>query len=174
MVGTAFFFAPQYLLTAAHNVRGNDRTYLRISLPQVHHVTLPESMSGIGMVQCNLVATVNGKNNIDSHLNDIAILQSPYFARYYLNLSKTPPPLAAKVNIVGYPARFTDTWIGSQPAIKDPDKGMAAAEILFPTRHLTVSQGTVTETGDIISYRLSSCPGMSGACVLYNDKVVGT
>jgi hypothetical protein len=125
------------------------------------------------MIDCNLVSTVYGKNKIVNNLNDIAILHCKYTAKYYLSLSKRPPPQDAKINIVGYPGRFKDLWIGSQPGIKDPDKGMVAAEILFPTRQLTVSQGTVTETGDDISYSASTCPGMSGACVLYNDKVVG-
>jgi hypothetical protein len=173
-VGTAFFFAPTYLLTAAHNVYGNNGKYLRVTLPEVHYVTLTDLWSGTRMLECTLVATVYGKDKIVNDLNDIAILRCGYISKYYLNLSKDLAPKNAEVNVVGYPGEFKNAWIGNQTAIKDKDEGLAAAGRLFPTRQVTVSQGFVTENGELISYRLSSCPGMSGACLLYNGKVVGT
>jgi hypothetical protein len=174
IIGTAFFFAPNYLLTAAHNVYGNNGKYLRVTLPEVHHVKLNNLLSGTHMLECTLVATVYGKDKIVNDLNDIAILRCGYISEHYLNLSKDLPPKNAEVNVVGYPGEFKIAWIGSQTAIKDKDQGLAAAGILFPPRKVTATQGLVTENGELISYRLSSCPGMSGGCLLYNGKVVGT
>jgi hypothetical protein len=126
------------------------------------------------MLDCTLVATVYGKNKIFDDLNDIAILHCGYTSKYHLKLSKDLPPKNAEVNVIGYPGEFKLAWIGSQHGISDADEGLAAVGKLFPARKLTVSQGWVTDNGELISYQLSTCPGMSGSCLLYNGKVVGT
>ena len=39
---------------------------------------------------------------------------------------------------------------------------------------LTVTRGTLEHVGPTIPYRASTCPGMSGSCVLYKGAVVGS
>jgi V8-like Glu-specific endopeptidase len=171
--GTAFFIAPKYLLTAAHNVYGDNRKYI-ISLPKSRRVRYSDLVSGADTLECSLLATVYGKNKKFAHKNDMAILHCGSFsAKDYLHLSKVPPPEKAEVSVIGYPGEIHTAWIRRQPGINDIDDGTAAAQLLLPRGQLTVSQGTVTRSNHLISYHLSTCPGLSGSCVLYEGKVVG-
>jgi len=45
---------------------------------------------------------------------------------------------------------------------------------MLPIRNLVISRGTVIEcTKTRVSYRLSTVPGMSGSCVLYQGTLIG-
>jgi hypothetical protein len=178
--GTAFFISPTHLLTAAHICFGDTPNAKLTRLFIVHPPGLPFvnytalATDQLTTLECTIVGTVYGKKQCYTSMNDIAILHAGSIkVPYYLPLSTTLPLEGAAVNVIGYPGRIQPKWIQMQPGIRDTDAGQKAAEILLPERRLTISQGKVTATGPLISYDVSTCPGMSGACVLYNDQIVG-
>jgi V8-like Glu-specific endopeptidase len=177
--GSAFFVSPTRLLTAGHNVVGVNRPVVRILItaPGIDKVEPWQVTRGkIATIKCELVGTIYKRGGL--YTTDIAVLDSGTFSSAdYLSLSSTIPPSTATVDVIGYPGLIKPEWIWGHEGVADPGKGLKVANILLPTGHLTVSRGVVDSTqtaGSAISYELSTCPGMSGSCVLYKGKVIGT
>ena len=126
----------------------------------------------LATIDCTVVASLYEKNGPSQ--TDIAILHSgSYNAPSYLPLSTDVPAMHALVNIVGYPGELKLEWIRTQVGIRNADESLKATAKLLPIRTLTVSSGTVQSNGVMMAYNVSTCPGMSGSCVLSSGKVVG-
>ena len=173
--GTAFFISKKLLLTAGHNTHG--LSHVRITYPGTSHVDyqgLNPTKATIATIDCKVVGTLYTGKNADPSSHDIAILDAgSHNAVFHLDLSANLPPPSSNVNVIGYPGVATQQWLGSHEGIGDVDAGRTAAEILFPAQRLTITSGSVEKAGTTISYNLSTMPGMSGGCVLYNGTAVG-
>lgn len=120
---------------------------------------------------CTVVSSLYTHNGLSER--DIAILHAgSYNAAYYLQISADAIPENAIVDVLGYPGELKSEWMRTQ-VVNDVDESLNAAAKLLPKRTLTVSRGTVQSIGSTVSYNLSTCPGMSGSCVLHRGKVIG-
>jgi len=63
--------------------------------------------------------------------------------------------------------------MSTQGKLNDITTSLAQVAKLLPNRRLSVSRGAVEATGDVISYNLSTVPGMSGSCVVFQGKAIG-
>lgn len=173
--GTAFFIDSKHLITAGHNTYGPNGPLkrVRITTPGLPNVDYLKLMDGkIATIECNVVGTLYEK--VGQSETDISILHSgSYNAPEFLKLSADAPTVNGSVNIVGYPGELKLEWMRTQAGIKNADESLVATAKLLPIRTLTVSSGTVQSTGAMATYKLSTCPGMSGSCVIYNGKVIG-
>lgn len=177
--GTAFFISKKLLLTAGHNTLGPNGvlSHVRITYPGTPYIDyqgLSPTKPTIPTIDCKVVGTLYTGKNADPFSNDIAILDAgSHNAVFHLDLSANLPPPSSIVNVIGYPGVATQQWLGSHEGIGDVNASRTAAEILFPAQRLTITSGTVEKVGTTISYNLSTMPGMSGGCVLYNGTAVG-
>ena len=91
-------------------------------------------------------------------------------------LSCDPVPINGIVDIVGYPGEKTLLWLHkNHPDLLNLVDGTTRSEAMLPTRRLVVTRGVVEECcGDMTSYKVSTCPGLSGSCVIYQGKVHGS
>jgi V8-like Glu-specific endopeptidase len=173
--GTAFFVSETRLLTAGHNIAGvNDRvTRISISLPGVPNVVATDmSLRKIPLVECKVIGTMYRHDQ--QYSKDIAILDSGSFRNPdYVSLSAIIPPKEAVVDVIGYPGKIRQEWIQAQWGLKDITKGQQDAKKLLPAGSLLVTRGTVEDSEEIMSYHISTCPGMGGSCVLYQGSVIG-
>jgi hypothetical protein len=113
----------------------------------------------------------NGKS-----VKDIAILKCEgHNGGSYLPLSNDPLPLDTVVDIIGYPAFGHESCIAKLRDLTDSKASEKSSKILLPPKNLMVTRGTVDSKTDdgLISYKVSTCPGMSGGCLLYDGKVYG-
>ena len=109
----------------------------------------------------------------DNEAADFALLRAQGFlARCPPPFSMHPPPVDATVDVIGYPADLTPAMLKGQK-LNDIDRSLDEVQKLLPKRTLTASRGVVQSSGSIITYTLSTVPGMSGSCVLYEGKVIG-
>jgi V8-like Glu-specific endopeptidase len=95
-------------------------------------------------------------------------------ADHFVELSTELPQQDEYVDVIGYPGELNTAWMRTQDRVNDIDESLKEVEKLLPKRTLTVTRGTVKSSGSIVTYNLSTCPGMSGSCVLYKGKVIGT
>jgi len=106
--------------------------------------------------------------------NDIALLHSgSYSAPRFVELSAVVPLPGDSVDVIGYPGEVSRLWMSTQGKLNDINSSLATVETLLPNMTLSISRGGVESTGDIISYNLSTVPGMSGSCVIYQGKAIG-
>jgi len=159
-------------LTAGHNVHGAPKKSVRITLPGFPHVNYSKLTQGkLFTVECEVLSCQYSKGNATK---DIAILHAgSSLAADCLELSSELPPLDAVVCVVGYPGHIKPEWMETQKGITDVDESIGVAAKLLPERTLTATRGTVASSGPLITYSLSTVPGMSGSCVIYKGKVVG-
>jgi hypothetical protein len=178
--GTAFFVTEKHLLTAGHNIAadgpGTVRISLRIAYPGVK-VYVADS-SAIRTLDCVLLKTLYGKGDKKNNSKDIAILRCEGLnGGPYLPLSSDHLPSNTVVDIVGYPSVGHHNCIARlQKDLKDSEASEASSKVLLPTDTLVVTRGTVEKTdadSGLISYKVSTCSGMSGSCLLYEGKVYG-
>jgi V8-like Glu-specific endopeptidase len=173
--GTAFFVSDNLLITAGHNTVGVNGPINRLAITypgidQIHpwHVSQKE----VPTINCKVVASIYKKNGPPS--KDIAILDAGSFcAAKYVQLSSFIPPPKTAVYVIGYPGDIKRGWVETQVGLNNLEEAHENATQLFPKGRLTVSCGEVVTTGNIIEYAVSTCPGMSGACVVYNGMVIG-
>jgi V8-like Glu-specific endopeptidase len=175
--GTAFFVRPDILLTAGHCTQGMRGPQLRLTISRplsVGTINLTEFVNRrTETIECKVISSLYKK---DAPHKDISVLHSgTYKSPNFLDLSASPIPLHATVDVIGYPGRHTTQFILGHKEITKPfHETVTAAETLLPAQALTVSRGTVESVGQTISYKVSTCQGMSGSCLWYNGKVFGT
>lgn len=100
---------------------------------------------------------------------------SGFSSLYYVAISLEPLPRGVMADIIGYPGRIPQAWIEKQGSLKtDPQISSRDIENLLPPGRLTVTRGIVeVDHGTKIHYKISTCPGMSGSCLLYKGRVHG-
>jgi hypothetical protein len=130
---------------------------------------------------CKVLATSYISSNPDNSRTDVAILEcSSHEAGVYLHLSDSINELqpGAVVDIIGYPCYFTkdqENQFQEKGELRCYDESMKEAGKMLPPKTLTVSRGSVEEIQKgLIRYKISTLPGMSGACLMYNGKVYGS
>lgn len=80
------------------------------------------------------------------------------------------------MDVIGYPGYIETAWMEQQHKgkLKDFEESAKVARKMLPAITLTVSRGTVEETKDgLCSYRVSTCPGMSGGALVSKGNVYG-
>ena len=174
-VATAFFIDRKHLLTAGHNLCKKNAGLKRVQVIEPGRSYLDSTKLAQGKyygIICKVVCNLYNENG--SYENDIALLHTGSFSwPNYLELSTVSPPNGGIVDVIGYPAELNSAWMRTQGSLRDIDESLATVEKLLPKRTLSISRGAVVKTGAIISYNLSTVPGMSGACVLYEGRVIG-
>lgn len=175
--GTAFFISPKLLLTAGHNTVGSHGPLeqVRITYPGLPYINLTtlQGRPRISTIDCKVVGTLYTREH-GSISNDIAILDAgSHNAADYLQISQNLPMAGAKVNIIGYPGAATEKWLLIHEGLEDVATARRATDKMFPAHRLTITSGSVESAGPMISYRLSTIPGLSGAPVLYNGVAIG-
>jgi hypothetical protein len=141
--------------------------------PGLSHINYTQLMEGkMSTIDCTPAGSPYTQNS--SEERDIAILHvGSYNAANFLSLSVDLLPVGARVDVIGYPGELKSEWMMTQTGIRDVDQSLDAVAKLLPKRTLTISRGTVKSSGPVVAYELSTCPGMSGSCVLYNGNVIG-
>lgn len=171
--GTAFFFTGRHLLTALHNVKCDNYTRGPI------HISTPGDFV-VESTSDTLVCTI-----LDvSEEHDLAILDCGCDKYDFLHIApanaKLPPN--AVMDIFGYPGDMKQRLLLTdyyKTGLKDLDASKEEAETLLAPNTLTVTRGTIQPNHrysrpEEIRYRITTCPGMSGGCILYNNMVYGT
>jgi len=176
---TAFFVGPKLLLTAGHAALPDSRDARRelyIFLPGTPYLDMDNVLTGKPCtILCTVVDTIYKVGSDKS--KDIAVLSTGNFAtQNYLALATDRIPKGATVDIVGYPGEKRREWLREKhPGLRSLVDGEKAGEILLPTGKLAVTRGIVVEStvGNMTSYKISTCPGLSGSCVVSNGNVYG-
>jgi len=172
--GTAFFVSENYLLTAAHNVVLKAGKVTKVS---IRYEGLKKVEPTGTTFKCRVVAVMPNFNPASYDLlEDLAILEclghdSPHF----LHLSTDPLPSTAVVHVIGYPGKITEEWLRDRhPDLDDYGSSHTAAHKLLPQGMLTATEGKISViSGGYAEYNISTVEGMSGGCLLYNDKAYG-
>lgn len=173
--GTAFFISKHLLLTAGHNITGVhgsiiDIRITRPGLTQVHSWQV--ARGNVKTIKCKVLGTIYKRDGEVS--NDLAILDAgSYTATDYLSLSSIIPPTNATVDVIGYAGDILHEWIRAHEGLQAVKTRQEEAECLFQKGSLTVTRGITKSVGNIITYNISSCPGMGGSCVLYKGSIIG-
>jgi hypothetical protein len=90
-----------------------------------------------------------------------------------MSLSFEVPPLGSIVDVIGYPGKIDESSL-RRANVNDIAYNMTLVDRLLPANRLCISRGIVMEfRSGLISYSASTRPGLSGACVVFNNKVVG-
>jgi hypothetical protein len=134
--------------------------------------------------ECTVLATSYTSGSRDAR-TDIAILEClAHEAGTYLPLSDNigalqgVPGAPVIVDIIGYPCQFN---ISQKEGFQETgelnryDVSMKEARQMLPAKMLTVTRGPVEEVDNgIIRHKISTLPGLSGACLMYKGKVYGS
>ena len=174
---TAFFVAPNLLLTAGHAALDppDVKTERWVFLPGTPYLDMDQIASrDPWAIRCTVVDNMYKAGAAIS--KDIAILSSGSFeTKHYLKLSTDLVPAKATIDVVGYPSSKKENWLRRKhPDLESLVTGATAVENLLPTRKLVVTRGVVADhRADVTSYIISTCPGLSGGCLIYNGKVHG-
>lgn len=172
--GTAFFVSSHLLLTAGHNAMSVNGGVIEIritppGIDQMHSWQV--SRGGVHSIKCKVLATLYRQGGKPE--NDIAILDTlPYTVEEYLPLSSISPASGSVLDVIGYAGEIVLEWINSH-GVQDVEKRRMEVESLFTDGSLTVTRGVSVAVGNTMTYRLSTCPGMGGGCVLYKGSVIG-
>jgi V8-like Glu-specific endopeptidase len=170
-VGTAFFIAPSILITAGHCVASALKPGVRLiaSLPGLAVVDMHElRRGGIAAIKCTVKESL-----LRSKRKDIAILECGYISPNYLEIGQDHLQPNSIVDIIGYPGDITTAWLLKHPALISTAESKDIAEKLLPLHHLTITRGNIVGMNSTMTYTVSTCRGMSGACVLYGGKAYG-
>ena len=176
--GTGFFVSENLILTAKHNVVSDDGLSSRIAI-KYEGVKFVKPTDPT--ISCELVAHMQPTDPAKYHpLEDLAILKCPaHHSPCFLRLStETCLTEDMVVHVIGYPGKVEEGWLTSRhETLKgDPKSNVKIVQDMLPRRKLTVSEGKImggpVEPG-CAKYEVSTVPGMSGGCLLYEDKVCG-
>ena len=177
---TAFFIDNRTLLTAGHNVMTEPKSHIsvRALLPGTPVVSTDFKgiIKGIGVSTLTLEIVENYWRNTPE--TDIAILRTvgvTWAPHVNLELSDILTQ-DALVNVLGYPAEYSDRSLAKEYGEVVPDAlfaGYDEARKTLPKWTLVTSCGPVLTVGENLEYRLSTINGMSGGPVVYNGKVYG-
>jgi len=172
--GTAFFVSENLLLTAAHNVVAENGRVTKVGI----RYEGAKKVEPVGAtLKCRVVA-VMPKSDPSTYnpREDLAILECiGHDCPHFLRLSTDPLPPTAIVHIIGYPGEVTKEWLNARhPELRDYETSRNVAHKLLPRGMLTASEGKISSIdGGCASYEISTVEGMSGGCLLYDDKVYG-
>jgi V8-like Glu-specific endopeptidase len=173
--GTAFFVSDRRLVTAGHNAVGLDgkKYNLLITHPGLERLNAWQVLhQKVPTIKCKIVATMYGRHGGVSR--DIAILETESFvAINYLRPYPVIPAQNMVVTVIGYPNEIKREWLETLKGLSDISKAKLEATRLFKGGNLIASQGTLESCGSILSYHISTCPGMGGSCVLYRGMIIG-
>lgn len=181
--GTAFFVTQSHLLTAGHNVLDENGICAdEISItPPGCQAKLEHTWKNRTLISCKLVGTIHTPINRYRGENDIAILEcSNINTGHFLPLADDDDALleGVDVDIVGYPSKIKNDWVEQHESV---EKEYALSEgaindltkLLTPLK-LIITRGPIERIANgVIAYRISTSPGLSGGCLMYNGKVYG-
>lgn len=181
--GTAFFVSSTRLLTAGHNVKTTPGA-LKIESTRLSYAGSQKVDYFTNTVECSVLDTTYTSAAHDPR-SDIAILEClAHEAGIYLPLSDNinelqgAPGAPVIVDIIGYPCQFkTSQKEGFQEKgeLNRYHASMQEAGQMLPAKTLTVTRGPVEEVDNgMIRYKISTLPGLSGACLMYKGKVYGS
>ena len=173
--GTGFFVSEDLILTAKHTVVPDHGKVLRIAT-RCEGLKIIEQDTPTW--ECQLVAVMPKADPINYNpLEDLAILRCPgHYSPRFLHLSADKLENEMVVHIIGYPGAVKQTWLRSRhESLKgNPLSNVELVQKFLPQRTLTVTEGSISEVvGGCARYTVSTVPGMSGGCLLYQGKVCG-
>lgn len=178
--GTAFFIDKKLLITAGHNIHTPEGATkkIQITYPGLPFVNYTHLMEGeISTIDCTVVKSFYSKDGPPE--KDIALLDAgSHNAADFLqvplsvDLPKEDDDNLGLVDVIGYPGEHKSEWMRTQK-VKDVDQSLEAVAKLLPRRTLTVTRGVLKGIRKTVTYDISTCPGMSGSCVLCKGKVIG-
>lgn len=180
---TGFYIDERHILSAGHNFYDQTKKTstiksIRATTPGVAKVDFDKLFNG--RLCTHSFKIVN--NLYDPHNpkreHDIVLLECPngVHGPKGITLSPALPPANAVVDVIGYPAFTVDDvyLVRKGYQLNDLPSALEAIKTLLPKHSLTVSRGTIEKAGAMISYQVSTIPGMSGSCLHHQGKVVGT
>ena len=179
--GTALFIDEKHLLTAGHcfydrNKRTDTIKRIRVVSPGLPYINYSDLENGeIFTLDCTIVKNLF-KGTPDPNEPDIALLHAGTGnGPLGTELSADLPPPGAVVDVIGYPQEPVMAWLKKKlNNIKDIDETIKTVRKLLPYRTLTISRGIIKSIGKSdITYQVSTVPGMSGSCLVYQGKVIG-
>jgi V8-like Glu-specific endopeptidase len=175
---TAFFVAPNILLTAGHVVyepKDGGKIDRYLFMPGDPFLDMDKvSQKAPHAIRCTVAE--NTWKPKGPMFKDIAVLSSGSFeTKNFVPISCDAIPINAIIDVVGYPGEKRSNWLREKhPGLKSLVDSTRTSEAMLPTGKLVVTRGVVEETcGDMTSYKISTCPGLSGSCVVYKGKVHG-
>lgn len=150
--------------------------HVRITYPGLPYINLAtlQGRPKIPTIDCEVVGSLY-KRDHGPMSHDIALLHAgSYNAADFLKISPDLPVKGDKVNVIGYPGVVTQKWLLiHEGLVQNVESSRRATDTMFPAQRMTITSGFVESVGTMISYKLSTIPGMSGAPVLHNDDAVG-
>jgi V8-like Glu-specific endopeptidase len=179
--GTAVFIDDKHLLTAGHCFYDKSRRTdtikrIRVVYPGLPYVNYSDLHSGeIFTLDCTIIKNLF-KGAPDLNEPDIALLHAGTGnGPLGTELSANVPKPGAIVDVIGYPQEPVTAWFKKKlKNINDLDETIKTVRKLLPYRTLTISRGTIKTVGKgYITYNVSTVPGMSGSCLVYEGKVIG-
>jgi len=175
---TAFFVGPTKLLTAGHAVLDPPdavKTDRFLFLPGTPYLTI-DTISNKHPHAIRYTVIDNMYRKGDTKIKDIALISSGTFeTQHYLRLSTDRVVKDEIIEIVGYPGEKKTNWLREKhPTLRSFDEASRISEAFLPTRQLVVTLGKVAHNDrDMTSYHISTCPGLSGAGLIYNGVAHG-
>jgi len=166
---TAFWVGKTKLLTAAHCVLKSTECYIFSPGTLLHDLTTLDGQIGM-RTPCKIIDYVWKSD----YSEDIALLSvSGVDVRQWLPLVASDIPDGAVVGIVGYPGVAMESWFERKYPDVETEEHQKGAQLL-PAGKLTVSGGQVVATRETIVTKISTRPGFSGSCLIYDGHVSGT
>ena len=172
--GTAFFVSNgTMLMTAGHMAPdGNRRIVAQYpGVPQARMFVEQLFLSPpiVDSFECEFVAT--GLPNVDI---TILRVKGDYEADAYVSIEQKGFVAGEGVDVIGYPGHYGDHYISEMHGGNTDRKEIQDVGELFRRCELTVSYGSVVDTGgNMPMYQVSTVVGMSGSPVVVAGKVVG-
>lgn len=179
--GTAVFIDEKHLLTAGHclydkNKRTDTCKRIRVVTPGLPYVDYGKLQKHqILTIDCSVVTNLfkgtSGPNECDIALLHAGTTNGPLG----IHLSSILPPAGAIVDVIGYPGVAVPAWLKKKlDNINDINETIKTVRKLLPDMTLTISRGSVESIGgNLITYNVSTVPGMSGSCLLFEGRVIG-
>lgn len=177
---TAFFVTRSLLLTAGHNVLLS-KGALEIVDFRITYAGWKEVTASTNTLDCTLVANLYKERTPEwqGSTPDIAVLDcQSHTAETHMTLSLDAAALQPGifVDVVGYPQQLKDEQKRSLRVHKGlTERKLEDAGKMLPACTLTVTRGQINSRGNgVFEYNISTVPGMSGACVVFDGRVYGT
>lgn len=174
--GTAFFVADTLLLTAGHNLISRNGTIERIGITYAGCKIVDRESNSL---DCKILYTLYNGPPDSLATDDIAILECfGHATKIFLPLARTVGGLfpGAVVDVIAYPGTIQEKWLEEyhQEKLDDYIASAKDARGMLQPKTLTVTRGPIVEIKDgLISYKLSTCRGMSGGCLIFQGEVYG-
>jgi len=172
--GTAFFVSNTMLVTAGHMAPDGNRRIVAqhpgIRQAKMFVQDLFRWPPPADTFECEFVAT--GLPNVD--ITILKVKEGTYQAEAPVSIEQKRFVAGDGVDVLGYPGRYGDEYIRVMHGGETDRRELQDVGELFRRCELTVSYGTVVDTGgNMPMYRVSTVVGMSGSPVIVSGKVVG-